>query len=74
MAIRSDGVCSIFSALGQEAVQVPHWIHSLMLSPPGIVQISSINVAVFVSGIKLPPEELSGKKYGLSHYLLNYLL
>jgi hypothetical protein len=55
MAISSAGVCSILSALGQEAVQVPHWMHILMPSPPGIEHISSTNVLVFVSDTILPP-------------------
>jgi hypothetical protein len=56
MAISSDGVCSILSELGQEAVQVPHWMHILMPSPPGKAQISSTNVSVFTSvSIRPPP-------------------
>jgi hypothetical protein len=31
------------SAFGQEAVHVPHWIHTRMLSPPGMAAISSAN-------------------------------
>lgn len=41
IAISSEGVCSILSAFGQEAVHVPHWIQRRMLSPPGIAHISS---------------------------------
>jgi hypothetical protein len=55
IAISSDGVCSILSAFGQEAVQVPHWIQSRMPSPPGMSQISSMKVLVFVFVTISPP-------------------
>jgi len=37
----SEGEYSILPELGQDAVQVPHWMHNRMASPPGISAISS---------------------------------
>lgn len=48
MAISSDGAWSINSAFGQEAVQVPHWIHTRIPSPPGMEAISSANVPLLI--------------------------
>jgi hypothetical protein len=43
MAMICEGVCSMRSALGQDAVQVPHWMQSRISSPPGLPLISSTN-------------------------------
>jgi len=55
MAMSWDGVCSILSALGQEAVQVPHWMHNRIPSPPGMAHISSTKASDLVFTSIKPP-------------------
>jgi hypothetical protein len=42
------GENSIKFALGQEAEQVPHWIHAFIASPPGMREISRMKSAALI--------------------------
>jgi hypothetical protein len=53
IAISCLGAYCILSALGQDPVQVPHWMHIRISSPPGMLQISSTKVLLVFSLVSI---------------------